>query len=64
MLNANLEFISTSTPDDNILTVVTLSMGVGAAMINPETHIQRTSTTPIHALVDGHEIYGNLSTMK
>jgi len=60
ILNANLGL--TSTTDANELTGLTLSMGVGAAVINPEVCIQRTSDTPIYTLSTGNEIYENLST--
>ena len=60
ILNANLGL--TSTTAANELRGLTLSMGVGAAVINPEVCIQRTSDTPIYTLSTGNEIYENLST--
>jgi len=60
ILNANLGL--TSIDNSNELTGLTLSMGVGAAVINPEVCIQRTSATPIYTLSTGNEIYENLST--
>ena len=62
MLNANVGLSSSLDGSDNILTGLTLSMGVGAAVINPEICIQRTSTTPIYTLANGNEIYENMST--
>jgi len=60
ILNANLGL--TSIDNSNELRGLTLSMGVGAAIINPEVCIQRTSDTPIYTLSTGNEIYENLST--
>lgn len=62
ILNANLGFSSTS--DSNDLLSLRISMGVGAAIINPEVCIQRTSNVehPIYRLFTGNEIYENLST--
>jgi hypothetical protein len=52
----------TSIDNSNELRGLTLSMGVGAAIINPEVCIQKTSDTPIYTLSTGNEIYENLST--
>ena len=62
ILNANLGLTSTS--DSNDLLSLTISMGVGADIINPEVCIQRTSNVehPIYRLFTGNEIYENLST--
>jgi len=62
IINANVGLTSTYDSGDNILTGLTLSVGVGAAVINPEISIQKTSTTPIYTLVNGNEIYENMST--
>ena len=60
IINANVGL--SSQHNANELKGLTLSVGVGAAVINPEISIQKISTTPIYTLVDGNEIYENLST--
>ena len=60
MLNANVGL--TSTTDNNEITGITVSIGVGSPVVNPEICIQRMSVTPISTLNTSYEMYEHLST--